>query len=294
MGACIPLAKAYDPSKIEFPGYLSVKLDGVPVRIDVETAGQSVRSMTLQSRQGEHLQSVTTQATMLAARSALSFPAGRYTFVAEVTHRTLSDFKDVSGVVRRHEQSNDLILNIFDFDLDFPAKTSFGNRYQHIRRMHNSLCCEHIKIVHQAPVSCQVVLDLAVSDMRSLFPDAEGFVYRAASAEFKPGARHWDYMKIVEDPSVDLMIVGFEEGKGKNAGAAGTLIAEYKGTRIGIGPGKLSYSDRFQLWKQWGYRLNSMEPRLAKIKYKRDSSYTALRQPTFQCWRDDKDEVSYD
>jgi hypothetical protein len=72
----------------------------------------------------------------------------------------------------------------------------------------------------------------------------------------------------------------------------GRINCWYKGQIIGVGPGKLTHAERRELAKApmvlTGYN------RIAKVQYKKDDSYEALRQPTFQCWRDDKDEVSYE
>lgn len=298
----IPLAKGYDPKRIEFPGYLSIKLDGVPVRIDVEVhTGGATHSFY--SRQGKPVPSVKSQVDTLVACAMNVFPEGHYTFVVEITHPDFPEFKDCSGVVRRHEQCDKLVLNIFDFNASNPFHTGypFGDRYEYLRLNYDSLVSGNVKIITQCAVRSQQDFNSGLERLEELFPKAEGFVYRAASAEFKPGTRHWDYMKIVQDPSMDLAIVGVEEAIdkfGRPKGMAGGLIADYKGQRIGIGPGKLTHAERTTLWQN--YKSGSMRfrpdyaPSIAKVQYKRDNSYTALRQPTFQCWRDDKDEVSYD
>ena len=62
----------------------------------------------------------------------------------------------------------------------------------------------------------------------------------------------------------------------------------YKGTEIGIGPGRLTHAERIELWVH--SQTGMFNKRMAQIKYKADDSYDALRQPTFQFWRDEKDE----
>ena len=80
----------------------------------------------------------------------------------------------------------------------------------------------------------------------------------------------------------------------------GRLIVSYKGLTIGVGPGRLTHGERTSLWtcreaylrtEQDGHRWKELLPgRIAQIKYKADDSYDALRQPTFQHWRPEKDE----
>jgi hypothetical protein len=69
----------------------------------------------------------------------------------------------------------------------------------------------------------------------------------------------------------------------------GRIIADFHGTEIGVGPGKLSHAERRKLWVNREHNHG-----VATIKYKRDDSYTALRQPTFQHWRPEKTEPSYE
>ena len=76
-------------------------------------------------------------------------------------------------------------------------------------------------------------------------------------------------------------------------GMVGSLIAMYKGKPVGVGPGKLSHEERRDLWKEYMAvvsRYIITPPRIAQVKVKRDPSYSGLRQPTFQHWRDDQTE----
>lgn len=291
----IPLSKPYDEKKIEFPGFVSQKLDGVPVRIDMDFSGP-VPAYAVQSRQAEPMPSVDAQVNhfvrMLLDTGVVK--NGRHTFVAEVTHTTLRDFKDVSGVVRRKTQQEDLILNVFDYVNWQQPDLDFGERLTIAQYLFQHFSSEIVKLIPQFAVGVnefQPVCD----HLLDRFPNAEGLVYRAFKGKFEAGSRRWNYMKILNEPTIELRIVGFEEGKGKNANAVGRLIAEYKGGRIGVGPGKLSYKERRNLWDTYKELLDSNGlivadvNLIAQIKYKKDDSYAALRQPTFQYWRPEKD-----
>lgn len=283
----IPLSKPYDEKKQEFPGFLSIKLDGVPVRIDIEVEA-GVAAYATQTRQAEPMPSVDAQVNhfvgLLTAETGI-IRNGRYTFVAEVTHETLRDFKDVSGVVRRKTQQEGLVLNIFDFQSWQEPDLDFGERVAIMTYMQQHFRSDLVKFIPQYAVGPND-FETVKANLLDRHPGCEGLVYRAFKGKFEPGSRRWNYMKILNEPTIDLHIVGFEEGKGKNANAVGRLVARYKGERIGIGPGKLSYEERRQLMRTWP----TWQGRIAQIKYKKDDSYEALRQPTFQYWRDDKHE----
>jgi hypothetical protein len=74
----------------------------------------------------------------------------------------------------------------------------------------------------------------------------------------------------------------------------GRINVIYKGKKTGCGPGKLTHPERTKLWAAWvagGQQWADDAPKIiATIKAKRDPSYTGLRPPTFQHWREDKTE----
>lgn len=293
----IPLAKGFDVKKLVFPVGLSVKHDGVPVRIDVVPTEDGI-SWATQARSGDPLPSCDgVVQTFLAnlTNNGYTF-TGPTTFVAEVTHLTFTDFKDIGGVVRRKEPQEGLVLNFFDFTNHCDAPWFIRQRM--LRSiMRRSGATETARYVHQHLCRTEDELMSALAMARSK-PDAdkvEGYIARSSNAVFKAGTRHWDYQKIVEDPTVDLRITGVEEAVSKDGeplGMVGRVIADFHGEPIGVGPGKLSHVERIALWRNWQARI--WPPVFATIKYKRDPSYAALRQPTFQHWRPEKTQPSYE
>lgn len=298
-GEAIALAKGYEPSKLKFPAFLSEKLDGVPVKFTIrkEASHGWMDSLKVEvhSRQHEHMPSCQEYANRFAQLNEAMFTEGfTYVFVWEVTHETLVEFKDVSGVVRRQEYQPWLIFNLFDFDCWGQDKDGASGKpwEERMKCVGKFWFFPYMRIIPQMMFMLQSALEEYIENT-PIGPKQEGWVVRSWDAPWKPGTRHWDYQKVVKDPVIDLWIVGMEEGKGKNANAAGKLIAEYKGKLIGIGPGKLSYADRQALWSAGYVSQGNVRwfagKKMAAIKHKRDDSYTALRQPTFQHWRTDKD-----
>jgi ATP-dependent DNA ligase len=132
-------------------------------------------------------------------------------------------------------------------------------------------------------------------------PDAEGSVLHSWYKVFQPGKRCWGTQRMKPVPTIDLMVVGFEEAHsadGAPLGMVGRINAELttlvpttmgmqnKAEVIGVGPGALNHTERKNLWRMW--KKGQFTPRIAEIRYMRDESYDALRQPTFKQWRDDK------
>jgi ATP-dependent DNA ligase len=219
---------------------------------------------------------------------------------------TLRDFKDISGVVRKQEPQHGLILNLFDAHHHKHADAGFGDRIQQMVVLMQHMQHEAFRVIPQFLCGSAAHAAMVEQALLERFPTCEGLIWRDADAVFKPGTRRWDYQKLLNEPTVDLRIIGFEEAKcgktGAGKGMVGRLIADYKGTEIGVGPGKLTHKERKELWSAYQSALASSHAqealtplwKIAQIKYKKDDSYDALRQPTFQHWRPEKTEPSHE
>lgn len=290
MTKTLQLAKPYTPDKLSDRVYVSEKLDGVPVRFDVTIRDNLVHVKQGRTRQDEFAVScgVIAQSLSTVLQSAIdNAPQSDrdWVIIGEVMHETYTGFKDISGVVRRKTPQTGLYLNIFDFWDSARPDDTFASRNFALNCLIGARQIHEVRIVKQIATYKSSMLQQTIDEMMPKV--GEGLIVRDAIELFQPGKRTWGYQKVVREPTIDLRIIRFEEGVGKNANAVGRLIAEYKGTEIGIGPGKLSYQQRALLWKKYGGAVLSL-PVLAAIKYKPDEGYKALRQPTFQYWRDDK------
>lgn len=296
----IPLAKGYNEAKIEYPGYLSVKLDGTPIRCDVSFQDGDMY-VSRRTRQGKENFSAEGQFnTMLGALVAAGvMTSGNHTFVAEVTHKDFPHFKDSGGIVRRQEPQEGLVLNVFDFQPQ-GSNATFEERLAVLTYMMQHVHSECFRVVPQFRVEGPEQFKAVQDMLLNRYSNCEGLVYRAASAEFKPGSRHWDYQKILVKPTADLRIHSYEEavcGKtGAGKGMVGRINCWYKDTVIGVGPGKMKHAERKSEWEEWKSNKHAGlgYERILQVEYKKDPSYEALREPTFQCWRPDKEEPSYD
>lgn len=285
----IPLAKPLNIYKLDFPVLVSIKYDGVPVRIDIDGHG----NWTVQSRQGKDVPAVHTLVDEFVRcytnpKLALdcTLPV---TLVGEVLQRgnRFADFKKTSGVVRKQTDQADL-LEIHLFECDMPG--GYEERYnwmeQELFHLH-----PHVHVVEQELTINENYTIQHIIAMQEMYPKAEGFVIRNSNDPWAPGKRSWGYQRYLIEPTIDLRIVGFEEAidkHGRPKNMVGGLIAEYKGEKIGIGPGKLTHQERIELWDDWCACAGIADIGIAQIKYKKDDSYDAPRQATFQFWRADK------
>lgn len=305
MTKTIQLAKPYTKNKLGKTVYLSEKLDGVPIRVDLRVGSLGDRSslITMRTRQDEHPNSCQIILGKLMQRvdawldGRPSEVKGKWansvmTFVGEVTHEAYTDFKDVSGVVRRTTAQDGLILNLFDFSTTvhgFPE--DFARRHFMLTQI-IPMNTREVRVIKQVAVGSEVVEGVFDAFMTEK-PNAEGMVARDATGKFQPGKRTWCYQKLLRKPTIELALHSVEEATTEDKepkGMVGRLNFWYKGEVIGVGPGKLTHAERISLWDRAnGIVYPQGTGPIATVQYKEDKSYDALREPTFQHWRADKD-----
>lgn len=104
--------------------------------------------------------------------------------------------------------------------------------------------------------------------------------------------KHKGCLKIETFPTIDLMVLGMEEGAGEFSGTLGALKVEYKNKLLNIGRG-FSREERDAIWKGELPVIG----KIIKVKYKCESKaestgYASLHLATFVGIREDKTEES--
>ena len=108
--------------------------------------------------------------------------------------------------------------------------------------------------------------------------------------EFK---RSKTLLKLKVMSTIDLRVVGFEEGTNKNRGKLGAVLVKYKGNIVKVGSG-WKESDRGEIWNNQEKYLNViLEIAYFEETTNKDGTYS-LRFPIAKRFRFDKDEESYD
>ena len=105
--------------------------------------------------------------------------------------------------------------------------------------------------------------------------------------------RHNGLLKVKTFYTMDLEVVGFEEGKGRLEGTLGALIVKYKDNLVGVG----GFTDvmKDEIWNNRDKYLG----RIAEVKYKeithdKVTRKESLQFPTFVQFREEGKQVSYD
>lgn len=106
--------------------------------------------------------------------------------------------------------------------------------------------------------------------------------------------RHNGLLKVKTFYTMDLPIVGFETGTGKNENTLGNILVQYKDNLVGVGSG---FSDEQRNWF-WEHRTELLG-RIVEVKYKditkdKGTGKESLQFPTFVQLREEGKKVSYD
>lgn len=105
--------------------------------------------------------------------------------------------------------------------------------------------------------------------------------------------RHNGILKVKRFYTMDLRILGCEEGSGRLAGTLGAFVLDYKGNEVNVGSG-FSDEQRASFWAS----KDEMTGQLCEVKYKeisydKNTGAESLQFPVFVSIRTDKNEVSY-
>lgn len=105
--------------------------------------------------------------------------------------------------------------------------------------------------------------------------------------------RHNGILKVKQFYTMDLPIVGCEEGSGRLANRLGAFVLDFKGNEVRVGSG-FTDEERFWFWQ----RRESMIGKLCEVKYKeiscdKHTGAESLQFPVFVALRTDKTEPSF-
>lgn len=282
------------PKKLRGQRRLEVKLDGVRVLAVVQ--GMSV---TLYSRNGKEFENFPQIAQAIEQNRQLfqfgSASGGRFVLDGEVVG---TSFQTLMRQARRKRdaETSDMVFHVFDIIPldDFQegvCKTPQRERLAQLERVRAQLNSQCVSIMP----GMEVDLDTAEGhDIMRRFAEAsvkqgyEGIMIKDVYAPYR--CKRVDaWMKWKPTITVDLTIVGFEEGTGRNAGRLGAFVCEGddngRHIRVNVGTG-VSDLDRDEYWANRDSLLGHLvEIQADAVTQNQDGSYS-LRFPRFLRFRD--------
>lgn len=277
---------------------LECKLDGVRVLAVVNGA-----NVTLYSRNGKEFENFPQVATAIEEHLAAARPAfrhglaagGRFVLDGEIVGESFQKL-----MKQAHRKSNaktdGMVYHIFDIIPLDDFSRGHWNAQQHKRLDILQQAEPLLKSSDCLRIMPGITVDLDTAEghdiMRRFANDAvtqgfEGIMIKDLDAPYECKRSHF-WMKWKPTITVDLKIVAFEEGTGRNEGRLGAMVCEGddngRRIRVNVGSG-FSDSDRDEYWNhRRGLVGNVVEVQADAVTQNQDGSYS-LRFPRFVRFR---------
>ena len=279
------------PAKMKGIKRLEVKLDGVRVLAVVQGA-----SVTLYSRNGKVFENFPHVAEAIAAnRKSIGAFDGRYVLDGEIVG---ASFQQLMRQAQRKTDADttDMVYHVFDIiPLDgFQEGHYNAQQYKRLdilagsRAQFDKTDClrlmDGINVDLDTAEGHDIMNRYAQDSVKNGF---EGIMIKDLGAPYEC-KRSSFWMKWKPTITVDLNIVGFEEGTGRNAGRLGAIICEGEDNErnilVNVGTG-LSDSNRDEYWAAQDQLLGRViEVEADAVTQNQDGSYS-LRFPRFVRFR---------
>jgi DNA ligase 1 len=198
-------------------------------------------------------------------------------FDSEVTTED-KNFRRVMTQVHRLKSVRPEILENYIFDLVLPNKP-FKIRYNLLESLFTKMKSKNIFLLKHYPLKTIDKKEIFQLRNKIMKLGYEGLVLNTMDGPYQFKKRSIHCCKVKLKNTLDLEVIGFEYGTGRNAGRLGALICRYKGNKVYVGSG---FTDQ----EREEFVRNT--PKMIEVEYKEETHTGLLREVVFVRVRDDK------
>jgi len=289
----VMLAHSYKDHGHKLKGkfYTTLKLDGI--RCIAIKNGNSIQFFT---RQGQPIDGLVEIEEELKNISLVNYVLDGELLLKPNGMNSADLFRATQKVVRKDGIKTGLDFHVFDglSYTDFISGKSELTYEERRKVLANMVFCTDYKHIKHLPVLYEGENKEVISDLleRITAEGHEGLMINTADG-FYVTKRTDALLKVKEMYTIDLKVVGYEEGTGKYKGTLGALIVDYKGNEVNVGSGYTD-EDRSMIWSM----RDEIIGRVIEVQYfmesKNENGGISLRFPVFKQLREAGKEVSYD
>lgn len=281
------------PERVEGKEFaLTTKIDGGRI-IAIKENGQ----VSFFTRAGQKYEGLVDLENELKAVSADNFVLdGEITLLDPKGLSSKDQYKETMKITRKDGEKHGVKMLVFDYMpvANFKMQNcpvQYSTRRSCLTAMFDIDTFKYFELLpllyvgSDTSVICKC-LDEAIADGQ------EGIMINICDApyEFK---RTTNLLKVKKMNTLDLQIIGFEEGSGRLAGTLGAILVRYKnGNVVKVGSGFTDWL-REEIWKNQGKYLD----RICEIQYFEETTNAdggiSLRFPIFKDFRPDKLEADF-
>lgn len=300
---------AYDPKRVtQWPVVCEIKYDGTRVACVWEDS-----TLTIVSRNGLPMPGFEPFARDMQARMRALQECGvdLPDMILDGEMDSVEGFYETVGGARRKDGQGEFVLRLFDAVPLAPFKAgssnvSWGQRCDVARRLAQVLNTSTITFT--PGIECHTDEQVRHVYEHARSKDHEGIIVKQPDAPYEC-KRGYHWMKIKSRATVDIPVIGCEEGTGKYVGMLGAVICDLEGKEVRVGTG-FSDKERQSLWldhtqagsivetTSWEEELDCYVPseyerrpvvgRMLEVEYAEKTPDGSLRHPRAVRWRGDK------
>jgi len=231
---------------------------------------------------------------LIPSLAHLAMPKLKGRLIFEILVEGVPVFSDLNGILNRKAPCNDAYFKVHDWVLHEEAtfSTRWATACDFCYRYGEEYKMSIVKLLGQSK-NPQVWKDTA----KKLWDlDKEGVILKAMDAPYSSGKRNADVMKIKEEVTLDLLVIGLEMGKGKYHSNLGALIVKDKANNTHSISG-MTDAQRKMWWNAPKCTFKVPHPilgRVVEVKAMKILKDGSLREPRFKAIRYDKTKTEID
>ena len=224
-----------------------------------------------------------------------------YVYDGELLANTVGHSKDVyrdtMSIVGSDNVKTGVLYNVFDKVLrkDFEAGVCNIPCIERKQSLSNEVTCDKFKFIRNVPMLYLGDNQERIQEYLKWAKDngKEGIMINWCTGPYEC-KRSRKLLKVKVFSTMDLRVVGIEEGEGRNAGKLGNFVCSYRGTNVvRVGSG-ITDEEREQLW----HNRHSLLGKIIEVSYFEETSNKtggySLRFPTYRGIRFDKNTADYE
>ena len=213
------------------------------------------------------------------------YPHGRMIF--EIMVKNTSGFHELNGILNRtvgDYLAHGAYLIMHDFILPNGLNIPFYTRYNMLWEIVKKLRAETDRVILAQILGESKCVSTWKETAKDVWAEGgEGIILKRSDAPYSPGKRNYDLMKIKEEVTLDLLVVGLWEGEGKYVDTLGALKCQDKKGRIHNVSG-MTDAERHQWWEN----VEDIIGKVIEVKAMKVMPDGSLREPRFKSIRFDK------
>lgn len=285
----VALAEKYNVKKVKkWPVAVDIKHDGVRVTTVVRVKEGTAKTL---SREGNEFYSFKKVASELLTACRAIFknyenePERVFIFDGEIDSGKFN--KTVGDIHKKEYQADDAIYRMFDMlsENEFFGDNETSQQDRRARLEKFVKITKHLKLNSLDMVHSELAYNDA--EVQALFDKYfkgghEGAIVKLREAPYE-NRRCYNLMKLKNESSEDLTIVGFESGEAgkKYENVLGAVIVDYNGVMVNVSSG-FSDEQRTSLWQN----RDELIGHIIEVLYHEETPDKSLRHPRFKKFRD--------